>query len=144
MNEKPEKKKRQKRAVRPKAELQALPIPFSMPPPAPPESSGKPAYRVDRWNRPQAPNPAMLRNTLAVEGFTVFQWADPPGTVYGMHRHESAQSHWIVSGSLEITVEGRGVFVLGPGDRDMMLAGTYHSARALGDEMVIYLVGEVA
>ncbi len=100
-------------------------------------------YRVERWQQRHSPNPAMLRNVMSKEGFTVYQWSDPPGTVYGMHKHGSHQSHWIVSGALEIRVEGRSPQVLGPGDRDYMPANTYHSARVLSDEAVIYLVGEV-
>jgi len=57
--------------------------------------------------------------------------------------HADDQSHWVVSGRLELMVEGYGTFVLEAGDRDFMPAGTYHSARVLGDEPVLYLIGEV-
>ena len=100
-------------------------------------------YRVEKWTGTQTPNPAMLRSLLARDGYTVYQWSDPPGTVYGMHRHDTAQSHWIISGQLEIQVEGRGTFLLAAGDRDIMPANTYHSARVVGDEPALYLVGEL-
>ena len=100
-------------------------------------------YGVERWSLPHAPNPAMLRDQLARDGYTVYQWSDPPGTIYGMHRHETKQSHWIISGELEITVQGRGTFLLKSGDRDVMPANTYHSARVAGDEAALYLVGEL-
>ena len=100
-----------------------------------------PGYRVERWNALHPPNSAMLRYTLSSEGFEVFQWSDRPGTVYGPHKHGEDQSHWIVSGQLEISVRGGGTFQLGTGDRDFMPADTYHSARVIGEEPVLYLVG---
>jgi quercetin dioxygenase-like cupin family protein len=84
----------------------------------------------------------MMRHLLASAGFEVFVWCDAPGAVYGMHKHECEQSHWVISGSLELTVETVGTFILESGDRDIMPAGTYHSARVIGDENVNYLVGE--
>jgi quercetin dioxygenase-like cupin family protein len=98
-------------------------------------------YRVEKWQELHAPNPANLRHALTVEGYQVFQWCDQPGVEYGSHMHSEHQSHWIISGSLELSVERVGVFVLEPGDRDFMPAGTYHSARVIGDEPVMYLVG---
>ncbi len=99
------------------------------------------SYRVIKWSEPQPPNPAMLRFLLEREGYRVFQWSDNPGITYGNHQHDDEQSHWIISGSLELTVERVGTFILEPGDRDFMPAGTYHSARVVGDEPVMYLVG---
>jgi mannose-6-phosphate isomerase-like protein (cupin superfamily) len=98
-------------------------------------------YRVEKWQEVFAPNPAMLRHFMTVDGYQVFQWSDEPGMEYGSHMHGEDQSHWIISGSLELSVQGVGVFVLEPGDRDFMPAGTYHSARVLGEEPVMYLVG---
>ena len=84
----------------------------------------------------------MLRHILVSEGYTVFQWGDSPGSALPTHKHDNDQTHWIISGALEMTVERFGTFILEPGDRDFMPAGTYHSARILGEEHVIYLVGE--
>lgn len=98
-------------------------------------------YKVDRWNEFMPPNPAMLRSRLESEGYDVFQWSDAPGAVYGTHMHEEEQSHWIISGSIELSIETVGTVVLGPGDRDFMPAGCYHSARVVGDDPVIYLIG---
>jgi quercetin dioxygenase-like cupin family protein len=98
-------------------------------------------YRIENWNQPTPPNPAMLRFLLEREGYRVFQWSDNPGTVYGNHKHDDDQSHWVISGSLELTVERAGTFVLETGDRDFLPAGTYHSARVIGEEPVMYLVG---
>lgn len=84
----------------------------------------------------------MLRHILESQGYAVFQWSDRPETVYGSHKHGEDQSHWIVSGKLELTVEAVGTFVLEPGDRDFMPANTYHTARVVSEETVVYLVGE--
>lgn len=99
-------------------------------------------YRIERWGEMQAPNPAALRLQLVREGYRVMQWCDQPERIYGQHSHAEAQTHWIVSGSLEITVERVGTFVLEAGDRDFMPANTYHSARVIGEEPVLYLIGE--
>jgi quercetin dioxygenase-like cupin family protein len=85
---------------------------------------------------------ALFRRILADEGYSVFCWTDAPGSYYSDHDHANDQSHWILSGSLELTVEGHGKFVLEAGDRDLMPAGTVHSARVKGNEPVVYLIGE--
>lgn len=102
----------------------------------------RPDYRFQKWNEVYAPNPAMLTHILASEGFEVFQWCDQPNRIYPQHKHDEDQTHWIVSGMLELTVENCGIFVLEAGDRDFLPAGTYHSARVVGEEPVIYLIGE--
>lgn len=84
----------------------------------------------------------MLRHILVSEGYRVFQWIDQPDMVYAIHMHGEEQSHWVISGSLELTVERVGTFLLEAGDRDFMPAGTYHSARVIGEEPVAYLIGE--
>lgn len=99
-------------------------------------------YRVEKWSAPHAPNPAMLRHILTLEGYLAYEWGDRAGMVYPTHKHETDQSHWVVSGCLEIIVERFGTFVLEAGDRDFMPAGTYHSARVIGDDNVLYLIGE--
>lgn len=99
-------------------------------------------YRVERWNEPYAPDAASLRSRLAAEGYSVVQWTDLPGTEYGPHSHANEQSHWVVSGEIEIQIDGVGNFVLAPGDRDVMPAGTEHTARVIGDVPVVYLIGE--
>jgi len=102
-----------------------------------------PDYQFFRWPENFSPNPAMLRHTLEREGYRVFQWCDQPGAVYPVHSHAEAQSHWIISGSLELTIESFGTVLLEAGDRDLMPANTYHSARVIGEEPVLYLVGQL-
>ena len=99
-------------------------------------------YRVEKWSGNYTPDAATLRGLLIAEGFAVHSWSDPPGVSYGSHRHDTDQSHWIISGSLELVVDDAGSFVLNAGDRDFMPAYTYHTARVLGDEPVSYLIGE--
>lgn len=99
-------------------------------------------YKVERWTNLYAPNSAMLRHILVSEGFRVFQWSDLPEAIYVNHKHDTDQSHWIISGSLELTIERVGTVVLEAGDRDFMPANTYHSVRVVSEEPVVYLVGE--
>lgn len=75
------------------------------------------------------------------EGFCVFQWSEPPGATYSAHAHSDNQSHWIVSGTLELEVKGHGTVRLTAGDRDLMPASTQHSAKVIGNETVVYLIG---
>jgi len=100
-----------------------------------------PEYSVERWTAVQAPNSAMLRYTLGREGYEVFQWTDRAGMIYGPHKHAEDQCHWIVSGQMEIYVKDVGAFQLGPGDRDFMPAEIWHTARVIGEEPVLYLIG---
>jgi quercetin dioxygenase-like cupin family protein len=100
------------------------------------------SYRIERWKEVYPPNPAMLRYILVSEGYNVFQWGDTPTSVYPLHKHDTDQTHWIISGALELTIERFGTFTLQPGDRDFMPANTYHSARVVSEESVIYLIGE--
>ena len=99
-------------------------------------------YRVEKWNGGDSPDPARLRDILESEGYSVHEWSDQAGTVYTNHMHREEQSHWVISGRLALTVVDVGTFVLEAGDRDFMPAGMYHSARVLGDEAVVYLIGE--
>lgn len=98
-------------------------------------------YRVEKWSGSSRPEARELTDRLRSEGYDVLQWADPSGTVYADHEHSEEQSHWIISGTLELTIRGFGTIRLGPGDRDHMPAGTIHSARVIGNESVVYLIG---
>lgn len=75
------------------------------------------------------------------EGFRVVRWSDPPGTHYSSHVHDNEQSHWIVSGTLELAVTGYGTVRLSAGDRDHMPPNTRHEATVIGSEPVEYLIG---
>ena len=54
--------------------------------------------------------------------------------------HPEDQSHWIISGALQLTVGGE-TYTLRAGDRDFLPANTTHSAYVSGSETVRYLIG---
>jgi quercetin dioxygenase-like cupin family protein len=96
--------------------------------------------KVERWSEGSAPDSAELKSRLQSEGFSVFQSSDAAGTKYGPHAHAEDQSHWIVSGELELRV-GYETYTLRAGDRDFLPANTIHSAFVPGKEPVTYLIG---
>ena len=95
---------------------------------------------IIRWQKHESPNPKELRRELENEGYSVFEWTDAPGTTYEPHVHDDDQSHWIISGALQLTVEGE-TYVLQAGDRDFLSAQTTHAAFLPGDKPVRYLIG---
>ena len=95
---------------------------------------------VEHWGGESPPNPVELRALLQDEGYSVFEWTDAPGTKYGPHSHPEDQSHWILSGELELRV-GHDTYRLRAGDRDYLPANTMHSAFVPGAEPVTYLIG---
>jgi quercetin dioxygenase-like cupin family protein len=96
--------------------------------------------QVERWNEEELPQATHLKQRLESEGYSVFQWSDAAGTRYGPHAHAEEQSHWIISGELELCV-GHETYRLGAGDRDFLPANTIHSAFVPGTEAVVYLIG---
>ena len=98
-------------------------------------------YRVERFSGDAPPDSIELSRQMEAEGYDVFEWVDGPQTVYDPHQHSEDQSHWIITGELELVVDGVGTVVLNTGDRDFMPAGTRHSARVLGGREVRYLIG---
>ena len=98
------------------------------------------SIQVDRWSGPTPPDAGKLRKNLESEGYNVFQWTDAPGTKYDPHSHAEDQSHWIVSGELELRV-GHETYTLRAGDRDFLPANTMHSAFVPSDDAVVYLIG---
>jgi quercetin dioxygenase-like cupin family protein len=98
------------------------------------------SLRIEKWSEPDPPRPDTLRKKLEREGYSVFEWTDAPQTVYGPHSHGDDQSHWVISGRLELTV-GNETYTLEAGDRDLLPANTTHSAFVPGDRPVRYLIG---
>jgi quercetin dioxygenase-like cupin family protein len=98
------------------------------------------SIEIQRWSDETPPKSAELRARLLDEGYSVFEWTDAPGTKYGPHAHAEDQSHWILSGELELRV-GHETYTLRAGDRDYLPANTMHSAFVPGDEPVTYLIG---
>ena len=95
--------------------------------------------QIERWSESSLPNSEELKQRLRHEGYSVFQWSDAPGTKYGPHAHAEDQSHWIISGGLELRV-GHETYKLRAGDRDYLPANTVHSAFVPGSEPVVYLI----
>ena len=96
--------------------------------------------QVERWNETGKPNADELKQRLESEGYSVFQWSDVPGTKYRPHQHAEDQSHWIISGELELRVAHE-TYTLRVGDRDFLPANTIHSAFVPGAKPVTYLIG---
>lgn len=96
--------------------------------------------QIERWSNSSTPESEVLKAVLREEGYSVFQWSDAPGTKYGPHAHAEDQSHWILSGELELRV-GYETYTLRAGDRDFLPANTMHSAFVPGDGPVTYLIG---
>lgn len=97
-------------------------------------------FEVEYWGGEWPPDARTLRRRMEREGYTVFEWADRPGTAYPPHSHPEDQSHWVLSGALTLVVEGR-EYTLAAGDRDFLPAWTEHEARVEGAEAAVYLVG---
>ena len=95
---------------------------------------------IERWSEPTPPDAQALRKRLESEGYSTFQWSDAPGTKYGPHAHGEDQSHWVVSGELELRI-GHETYTLRAGDRDFLPANTIHSAFVPGRAPVVYLIG---
>ncbi len=99
-------------------------------------------FQIVRWQNPYTPNPAMLRLLMEREGFSVIQYGGRPEAIFARCKHTEDQTHWIISGALEMTVDNIGTYVLEAGDRDFLPAETYHTARVVSKEAIIYLVGK--
>ena len=97
-------------------------------------------FEFERWNKNKKPDAASLRDQLQAEGYDVTEWTDAAGTVHPPHSHTEDQTHWIISGKLEFTVDGQ-LYVLCAGDRDFLPANTEHAAFVPGSEPVRYLIG---
>lgn len=95
---------------------------------------------IQRWTDSQSPDHTKFRRQLETEGYVVTEHVDDAGTVYETHSHESAQTHWIVSGEVEFVVNGE-KYRLRAGDRDFLPANTDHSAFVPGNEPLRYLIG---
>jgi len=96
--------------------------------------------QVERWNEETTQDVNELKGRLQSEGYSVFQWTDAAGTKYGPHAHAEDQSHWILSGVLDLRV-GHETYSLKAGDRDFLPANTIHSASVPRDNPVTYLIG---
>ena len=69
-------------------------------------------YRVEKWTGSGPPQVGDLIDRMRAEGYSVFQWSDGVGAVYPEHKHGEDQSHWVISGELELTVSSIGKVIL--------------------------------
>ena len=97
--------------------------------------------QVKRWN------PALgilqlgtLRRALEAEGMVTAWWSDVANTRTPEHAHPFAETRWVLSGFVRVTV-GRDAFDLGPGDRLDFPAGTLHAIEVVGLSPVVYVTG---
>ena len=67
-------------------------------------------FRIERWKNNYAPNPAMLRFLMEREGFAVIQCGGRNEAVFIKCKDAENQSRWVVSGSLEVTVDNIGTY----------------------------------
>lgn len=78
---------------------------------------------------------------LESEGYvSVYEWQDPPGTVYEEHEHEGKVTVWLTDGSIVFDIGGKKV-ELNAGDRYDVPSKTKHSA-VVGPDGWIVIVGE--
>jgi len=78
---------------------------------------------------------------LESESFAnVYEWSDPPRTIYEEHEHQGQTTLWLTDGSIEMNVDGK-VINLKAGDRYDVPPKTPHSAK-VGPDGWIVIVGE--
>jgi len=79
--------------------------------------------------------------TFETEGFTsVYEWSDPPGTVYEPHQHQGKVSIFVTDGSITFDFSGEKK-TISANERFDIPPGTEHSA-VVGPEGWIVVVGE--
>lgn len=97
---------------------------------------------LTRWHKETAPSLEALRAALTGEGFHVYEWADPPGTVYAVHVHDYCEVRWVIRGKLRIGLPESGEeFTLEPGDRLDVPANVPHWVDVDPVSGVVYLTG---
>ena len=101
-----------------------------------------PDYRIERWREVFLPNMATLRYKLTAEGFNLSQWTDQPGAAYGWRKFPFERAHWIISGSLRLTIRNVGTFTLDTGDRIYIPVENYYRWEAAGEQPILYIIGE--
>jgi len=93
---------------------------------------------VTRMMEPKKASVEALRAMLERQGLACEVVTDPPGTKYGMHKHEFDDFVVIASGKMKLGTEMH-VWTLEPGDRIDIPANTPHWAEVLGKKPVCYI-----
>jgi quercetin dioxygenase-like cupin family protein len=93
---------------------------------------------VVRWTKTKKPTLEELRKSLESRGLACELSSDPPGTRYGRHKHDFDDFVVIVTGKMRIGIDTH-EWIMKPGDRLDIPAGTFHWAEMMGKEEVRYL-----
>src|SRR3990172_12899860 len=96
--------------------------------------------RVLTWNKPRAPTEEELRKIMEKEGMKPYLEVMEKNEFADAHEHNHDECRILVSGKVEFCAEGRS-FVLKPGDRIDMKAGTAHTAKNLEKGQSVMLCG---
>jgi mannose-6-phosphate isomerase-like protein (cupin superfamily) len=85
--------------------------------------------KVTRWNRPEKPGLAALRQLLDAEGLDYYTWGNGPLDTYAAHTHTYDKVIYVVEGSITFGLpQSRQKLTLKAGDRLDLPAGTVHDA----------------
>jgi quercetin dioxygenase-like cupin family protein len=96
---------------------------------------------VQEWEREESPSKQKIRQMMAEEGLSPYQWSNAPGDVYGAHSHSYHKVIYVVEGSITFGLPDRGEKVpLQTGDRLDLPAGIRHDA-VVGPNGVVCLEG---
>lgn len=99
--------------------------------------------QVIRWSELRDPTPALLLLYMgSLGGYQIKHWVGRPGMVYPWRRILMDQSHWVISGELEIAYQNGFSYTLKAGDRDIIPAETWYMRRVIGEAPADYLLGE--
>jgi quercetin dioxygenase-like cupin family protein len=80
-----------------------------------------------------------------MEGLSLLEWTDSPGTIYPVHTHPYVQVHVILNGHLRVGLpETAEEIILNPGDRLDLPPETPHWEEVHGSETTTYLAATCA
>jgi quercetin dioxygenase-like cupin family protein len=86
--------------------------------------------RVLTWNKPRQPTEEELKAIMVKEGMKPYLEVMEKNEFVDVHAHKHDECRMLVTGKVEFCAEGRS-FVLKPGDRIDLKAGTAHTAKNL-------------
>ena len=94
---------------------------------------------VQKWNRPDQPTEAGLKQLMSEDGLVPHTWSNAPEDVYAAHEHSYHKVIFVVSGTITFgfPIEGKPI-TLTPGDRLDLPAGVRHNA-VVGPDGVVCL-----
>lgn len=82
-----------------------------------------------------------FKEQLEKEGFIrVYEWTDPPGTIYPFHAHKGKVSFYVTKGEIAMDFPDKQVTIK-EGERMDVPVGVQHTAK-VGSEGCAFVVGE--